>query len=59
VAVGKKFDGDPRYWTVSGDRLYLNLNREIFEQFNEDVEGNITKAEKSWEKIEHEPVADL
>jgi YHS domain-containing protein len=59
VAVGKKFDGDPRYWTVSGDRLYLNLNREIFEQFNEDVAGNIAKAEKNWKKIEHEPVGEL
>lgn len=59
VSVGKKFDADPRYWTVSGGRLYLNLNAEIARQFEKDVTGSVAKAEKQWRKIEHEPVESL
>lgn len=59
VAVGKKFDGDPRLWTVRNDKLYLNLNPAIVEAFEKDVPGNIAKAEKQWSKIEKKAVADL
>jgi YHS domain-containing protein len=59
VSVGKKFDGDPRFWTVSGGRLYLNLNADIAKKFQEDVPGSIAKAETQWRKIEHAAVADL
>ncbi len=59
VSVGKKFDGDPRYWTVSDGKLYLNLNQEIYQQFSKDVPGNIAKAQKQWQTIEHTPVKNL
>jgi len=59
VSVGKKFDGDPRYWKISGGKLYLNLNQEIAQKFNEDVTGNIAKAEKNWPSIRNTAVADL
>ncbi|MBY0399167.1 hypothetical protein K2X89_02655 [Myxococcota bacterium] len=59
VSVGKKFDGDPRFWTVSGNKLYLNLNGEISKKFKNDVPGAIAKADKSWKKIEHTPVGKL
>lgn len=59
VSVGKKFDGDPRFWTVAGDKLYVNLNAAISEKFQKDVSGAISKAETSWNTIEHEPVGDL
>jgi YHS domain-containing protein len=59
VSVAKKFDGDPRFWTVSGGRLYLNLNADIAEKFQEDVAGSIAKADAQWRKIEHAAVADL
>jgi YHS domain-containing protein len=29
TALGKKFDGDPRYWKIVDGRLYLNLNGDI------------------------------
>jgi hypothetical protein len=29
VALGKKFDGDPRYWKIVDGKLYLNLNGDI------------------------------
>lgn len=59
VSVGKKFDADPRYWTVSGGRLYLNLNAQIAQKFSEDVPGAVAKAEENWRRIEHQAVADL
>jgi YHS domain-containing protein len=59
VSVGKKFDGDPRYWTVWQDRLYLNLNADIARKFNKNVPGNVAKADDKWSRIEHRAVADL
>jgi hypothetical protein len=59
VAVGKKFDGDPHFWTIEEDRLYLNLNQEIYETFLEDVDGNIKQADGNWLEIEHVAARDL
>lgn len=59
VSVGKKFDGNPRYWTIHGGRLYLNLNADIARKFSEDVPGSVAKAEKQWQRIEHARVEEL
>lgn len=59
VSVGKKFDGDPRHWTISGGRLYLNLNEEIAAKFREDVAGAVAKADAQWRKIEHSATGEL
>lgn len=59
VAVGAKFDGDPRLWRIEGGRLYLNLNQEIYETFLEDVPGYVEDADENWQEIEHVAVADL
>lgn len=59
VSVGKRFDGDPHFWTITGDKLYVNLNGEISQKFKADVAGAIRKADVNWKKIEHKPVGDL
>ena len=59
VAVGAKFDGDPRYWKIVDGKLYLNLNKKIQDTWLKDVPGNIGKAEKSWTKIKHSDPATL
>jgi len=59
VSVGKKFDGDPAYWKIDRGRLYLNLNAEIAEKFEEDVPGAVTRADRRWRDIEHEAVEGL
>ena len=59
VAVGAKFDGDPRLWRIEDGRLYLNLNQEIYETFLEDVDGYIEDADGNWREIEHTAVVDL
>lgn len=51
VALGAKFDGDPQVWKVVDDKLYLNLNRKIQKSWNEDVGGNVAKADANWPRI--------
>lgn len=59
VSVGAKFDGDPRYWKIVDGKLYLNLNKQIQDMWNQDVPGNIEKAEDVWKKIKDKDPASL
>ena len=59
VSVGKKFDGDPDYAAVIDDKLYVFLNKDIFEAFNKDRSGTITKAATNWKDIRSTAVEDL
>ena len=59
VAVGAKFDGDPRYWKIVDGKLYLHHNEQIQETWLEDVPGNIQKAKKNWTQIKHKDPSDL
>lgn len=52
VAVGAKFDGDPRFWKIVDGTLYLNLSTDIQQAWNKDIPGNIKKAEANWPKLE-------
>jgi len=51
VAVGKKFDGDPRLFAIVDGKLYFNLNPDIQSMWSEDTRGNIKKAATQWAKI--------
>jgi hypothetical protein len=42
-----------------GERLFLNLNAEIQEEWSEDVAANVEKADENWRRIEHRAVGDL
>lgn len=59
VALGKKFDGDPRYADIVGGKLFLFVNAEIFEKYKKDSKRILAKAEKTWPSIQHTAVADL
>ena len=59
VSVGKKFDGDPQYAAVMDGKLYLFLNEEIFQAFQKDRAGTITKAARNWRKIQHKAATEL
>jgi YHS domain-containing protein len=59
AALGKKFDGDPRYWKIVGGKLYLNLNGDIQAEWSKDIPGNIAKADKNWARIHGTPVHRL
>jgi YHS domain-containing protein len=59
AALGKKFDGDPRYWKIVGGKLYLNLNGDIQAEWSKDIPGNIAKADKNWARIHGTPAHRL
>jgi hypothetical protein len=59
VALGKKFDGDPRFWKIVDGKLYLNLNGDIQTEWSKDVPGNVAKAEKNWARIHGVAAASL
>lgn len=51
VALGKKFDGNPKNWKIVDGRLYLNLNDDIQAKWAADVKGNLKKSEAKWSEI--------
>ncbi len=59
VSVGKNFDGDPRYADVVDGKLYVFLNEEIFNAYQQDKAGTIAKASKQWSTIRSKPVDAL
>jgi YHS domain-containing protein len=59
AALGKKFDGDPRYWKIVGGKLYPNLNGDIQAEWSKDIPGNIAKADKNWARIHGTPAHRL
>ena len=48
VGLGKLFPVDINTWQVRDAKLYLNLNPDILKKFNEDLGGNVAKADKNW-----------
>ena len=59
VSVGKKFDGDPEYHAVIDGKLYVFLNKEIYQAFNKDRAGTIKNASYKWKEIRSTAVGDL
>jgi YHS domain-containing protein len=54
VANGYTAKIDPQAWTVVDDRLYLNYSLDVQKQWQQDVPGNITKADANWPGIRTE-----
>lgn len=59
VALGKKFDGDPRYADIRDGKLYLFVNADVFAAYQEDPEGTLAKAADTWPSIRTVAVSDL
>ena len=59
VSVGKKFDGNPRWADVRNGKLYVFLSEEIFNAYQKDPAGTISKAEANWRKIRSTAARDL
>jgi len=51
VAVGGKFDGDPRYWKIVDGKLYLNVSGDIQAEWGKDTAGYIHKADSNWPTV--------
>ena len=48
VAAGALFPVDIDTWQIRNDKLYLNLNPGIVEQFNNKFDSNVAQADKNW-----------
>ena len=59
VSVNKKFVGDPEVWEIVDGKLYLNLDKNIQNEWSKDIPGNITKADANWAEIKDKSPADL
>jgi len=51
VAEGYTADIDPKAWTVFKGKLYLNYNRDVQKKWEQDIPGNIERADKIWPKV--------
>lgn len=51
VSFGKKFDGDPNQFHVTGGKLYLNVNEAVQKRWLEDVPANVKRASDTWPSI--------
>jgi YHS domain-containing protein len=51
AANGYTAKGDPKYWKVVGDKLYLNYNADIQGKWEKDVPGFIAKGDANWPGI--------
>lgn len=59
TAMGFKFDGDPNYWKIVDDKLYLNLSKEIQTRWEGDIPGFIDQASANWTDIADKDPAEL
>lgn len=51
MSEGRLAAGDPEYWAVHEDRLYLNCNQAAQDKWDADREGNIERANEYWPQI--------
>lgn len=54
VSKGYTADIDPEAWRIVDGKLYLNYDREVQKLWEQDVPGNIRKADANWPRIEQE-----
>ncbi|WP_170474782.1 YHS domain-containing (seleno)protein [Ruegeria arenilitoris] len=59
AAMGFKFDGDPNYWKIVDNKLYLNLSEGIQKRWEGDIPGFIEQASNNWETIADKTPAEL
>lgn len=59
AALGKKLDVDPNVYQVVDGKLYLNINKDVFVKWSEDVPGNIVKANANWPAIKDKAPSSL
>lgn len=51
IAEGYTAAGDPAYWAIHDDRLYLNYNADIQTRWDADREGHIAAANANWPAV--------
>lgn len=51
MAMGNLAKGNPKFWRIHEDRLYLNISRSIQKKWEKDIPGFIEKADANWPGI--------
>lgn len=51
MAKGEKAAGNPLFWTLVGDRLYLNYDGEIQDKWLQDRDDLIRAADHNWQRM--------
>lgn len=51
VSQGYTASGDPQAWTIRDEKLYLNYNLDVQQEWEKDISGNIEKGDKHWPTI--------
>ena len=41
-------EGDPEAWKIVNGKLYLNYNKEVQAQWEQDIPGRVAKADENW-----------
>jgi YHS domain-containing protein len=59
VALNKKLDGDPTAWHIAGDKLYLNVNKDVQKKWLTDVPGHLRQADAAWPVVRDKAPRDL
>lgn len=57
VSKGGKVPGNPNLWRIVDDKLYLNITDVVVGFWEEDIPGNLTKAEGNWVSLDPEPAS--
>lgn len=52
MASNKTAPGNPPYWTVYNDKLYLNYDQDVVDKWRKDKDGFIKKADAYWAKLD-------
>ncbi len=58
VSKGGKVPANPNLWRIVGDKLYLNITKNVVGFWETDIPGNITLAEGNWPGIEPDGASD-
>lgn len=51
VAKGKTGQGSAEAWTVYRKKLYLNASKEVEKRWEQDMSGNIFRADREWPQL--------
>lgn len=58
VAKGGKVPGNPTLWRIVDGELYLNITENVVTFWEEDISGNIQRAEGNWPGLESQAASD-
>ncbi len=51
ASKGKIANGDAEAWTIWEGKLYLNYNKKIRANWQDDIPGNVAKADENWPRL--------